>query len=103
MNQKIIFITGATAGFGKAAAYLFAEHGWNLILAGRRKERLDAIEKDIEATYPVSVMTLCFDIRKKEYAFQSIQDLPHDWKEIDVLLNNAGLASGLSLIQNGDV
>lgn len=103
MDHKIIFITGATSGFGKAIAYVFAQHGWNLILTGRRQERLSDIEKEITANYPVKVMTLCFDIRNRKQTEQMIHDLPHDWKEIDVLVNNAGLASGLSLIQDGNI
>ncbi len=103
MDNKIIFITGATSGFGKAIAYMFAQHGWNLILTGRRQERLSSIEKEIISNYPVKVMTLCFDIRNRKQTEQMIHDLPYDWKEIDVLVNNAGLASGLSLIQDGDV
>jgi NADP-dependent 3-hydroxy acid dehydrogenase YdfG len=101
MNNKIIFITGATAGFGKAIAYQFAQFGWNLVLTGRREDRLDEIEKDILANYPVKVQTLCFDVRDRDKTEQMINDLPHDWKEIDVLVNNAGLASGLSLINEG--
>ena len=103
MDNKIIFITGATSGFGKAIAYVFAQHGWNLILTGRREERLSAIEKEITDTYPVKVITLCFDIRDRKQTEQMIHDLPHAWKEINVLVNNAGLASGLSLIQDGDI
>jgi len=103
MNPKIIFITGATAGFGKAIAYQFAQHGWNLVLTGRRQDRLDAIEKDILANYPVKVHSLCFDVRDRKQTEQMINDLPYDWKEIDVLVNNAGLASGLSLIQEGNI
>jgi len=101
MQRKIIFITGATAGFGKAIAYQFAQVGWDLVLTGRRQDRLDAIEKDILANYQVKVQTLCFDIRDRRNTEEIINDLPHDWKEIDVLVNNAGLASGLSLIQEG--
>jgi 3-hydroxy acid dehydrogenase/malonic semialdehyde reductase len=103
MNRKTIFITGATAGFGKAIAYHFAQHGWNLILTGRRKDRLDTMEKDITRNQAVQVLTLCFDIRDREATAMAVQDLPHDWKNIDVLVNNAGLASGLSLIQEGDI
>lgn len=100
--NKTILITGATAGFGKAIAYLFAGHGWNVILTGRRQERLKKIEDDIIVQYGVNVLSLNFDIRKKNDVLQAINDLPHDWKKIDVLVNNAGLASGLSLIQDGN-
>ena len=99
MANKTILITGATAGFGKAIAYKFAEHGWNIIITGRRKDRLKKIEEDIIAQFGVKVLSLCFDVRKRSDVEQSINDIPHDWKKIDVLVNNAGLASGLSLIQ----
>lgn len=99
---KIIFITGATAGFGKAIAYKFAAHGWDVIINGRRRERLTAIEQDLREQYGARVLSLPFDIRDREEVTRSIQSLPHDWKNIDVLVNNAGLASGLSTIQEGD-
>lgn len=101
-TKKIIFITGVTAGFGKAMAYKFAEHGWNLILNGRRTERLRVIEQELSETYGTKVMTLAFDVRNNEEVRHAIDSLPHDWKNIDVLVNNAGLAMGLSLIQDGD-
>jgi 3-hydroxy acid dehydrogenase/malonic semialdehyde reductase len=103
MKEKIIFITGATSGFGKAAAYKFAEHGWNVIITGRRAERLKEIEEEITKTYSTKVLTLCFDIRNRKQTEQVINDIPHGWKKIDVLVNNAGLAQGLSLIHEGDV
>ena len=96
-------ITGATAGIGKACAYTFAQHGWNLILTGRREERLREIENDIKNLSEVKVISLAFDVRNKEEVSNAIRSLPHDWKKIDVLLNNAGLAQGLSLIQEGNV
>ncbi len=102
MKGKIIFITGATAGFGKAIAYKFAEHGCNIIITGRRNDRLKKIEEEIKSLYGVKVLSLCFDVRKKNDVAQAINDLPHDWKKIDVLINNAGLAQGLSLIQDGN-
>ncbi len=103
MNGKIILITGATAGFGKAIAYKFAERGWNIIITGRRKDRLKKIEDDITSQFNVKVLSLDFDVTKRKTVEQSINDIPHDWKKIDVLVNNAGLASGLSLIQDGNV
>ncbi len=101
--MKTILITGGTAGFGKAIAYKFAEHGWNIIITGRREERLKQIEEDIQKLYGVKVLSLKFDVRKRREVEQSIHDLPHDWKKIDVLVNNSGLASGLSLIQDGNI
>jgi NADP-dependent 3-hydroxy acid dehydrogenase YdfG len=103
MSNKIILITGATAGFGKATAYKFAEHGWNIIITGRRKDRLKQIEDEIMRTFSVKVLSLSFDIRKRKEVEQVINDIPHDWKKIDVLVNNAGLAQGLSLIHEGDI
>jgi len=103
MNIKTIFITGATAGFGKAIAYKFAAHGWNIIITGRRNELLKKIEEDLTNQFGVKVISLRFDVRKRNDVLQAINDLPHDWKKIDVLVNNAGLASGLSLIQDGNI
>ena len=103
MNGKIILITGATAGFGEAMAYKFAQHGWNIIITGRRNDRLKKIEDDLSDLFGVKVLSLCFDVRKRNDVQQAILGLPQDWKKIDVLVNNAGLASGLSLIQDGNI
>src|ERR1041384_7726493 len=103
MDGKIIFITGGTAGFGKAFAFKFAEHGWNIIITGRREQLLKKVEEEIKAQFGVKVLSLCFDIRRKNDVQQAVNNLPHDWKKINVLVNNAGLASGLSLIQDGDI
>ena len=103
MKNKIIFITGATAGFGKAIAYKFAEHGCNIVITGRRNERLKLLEEDLIKQYGVKVLSLCFDVRKRNDVKQSIASLPHEWKKIDILVNNAGLASGLALIQDGNL
>lgn len=103
MESKTIFITGATAGIGKAAAYKFAEHGWNIIINGRRADLLRELENEIKNNFSVQVLTLPFDVRDKVEVSTSIRSIPHDWKKIDVLLNNAGLAQGLSLIQEGSI
>ena len=103
MNNKTIFITGATAGFGKAIAYKFAEHGWNIIATGRRNDRLKQLDDDLSKQFGVKTLSLCFDVRKRNDVKEAINSIPHDWKKIDVLVNNAGLASGLALIQDGDV
>lgn len=102
-RKKIVFITGATAGFGKAIAYKFAQHGYDLIINGRREDRLRTIEKDLSEQYGCKVLSLPFDVRNRQKVTESIGDLPHDWKTIDVLINNAGLASGLSTIQEGNI
>lgn len=100
--MPIIFITGATAGFGKAIAIKFSEHGYNVIINGRRTDRLKKLEDEIKIAFGVNVFSLPFDVRDKKAVEESIYSLPHDWKDIDVLVNNAGLAQGLSTIQDGD-
>jgi len=99
--NKTIMITGATAGFGRATAVKFARHGYNLILTGRRKERLSELEKDL-IPYNIKVLTLNFDVRNKTEVETAINNLPGEWKNIDILINNAGLAVGLSHIDDGD-
>ena len=100
--MKTILITGATSGFGEAAAYKFAANGWNLILTGRRKERLDAIENTINDKFAVNVLSLCFDVRNLNEVQNAVHSLPDNWRNIDVLLNNAGLAAGRGPIQTGE-
>jgi 3-hydroxy acid dehydrogenase / malonic semialdehyde reductase len=96
---KTILITGATSGFGEASAHLLAQHGHRLILTGRRNERLIALKNELSHT---DVITLCFDVRDEIAVKQALDSLPQEWKTIDVLINNAGLASGLARIQDGD-
>jgi len=97
--NKIAFITGATSGIGRATALLLAQHNFDIIATGRRSERLQELEAQI---INVRVKTLTFDVRDKAAVQAAIAGLPDDWKNIDVLLNNAGNAHGLSPIQNGD-
>lgn len=103
MNQKIALITGATAGIGYETAFLLAQNNYNLILTGRRKERLETIKKQLESNFDCKVLTLNFDIRKKEEVESTLTTLPEEWKSIDVLLNNAGLAAGLGPVNSADV
>lgn len=91
---KIVFITGATSGFGKATAYKFAANGYDLIINGRRTGRLDQLAAELENKYNVAVLTLPFDVRNEKSVFDSINNLPEQWKAIDILVNNAGLALG---------
>ena len=95
-------ITGATSGFGKAIAKKFAKNEYSLIITGRRKELLDELESDLHSSGKLNVLSLCFDVRKKEEVESVIASLPEEWKKIDILVNNAGLAVGLSHIQDGD-
>lgn len=101
--MSIIFITGATSGFGKAIAYQFAQRGYDIIINGRREDRLREIENDIVSNFGVRVFSLPFDVRNKVDVETAIKSLPESFKAIDILVNNAGLASGLSSIQDGDV
>ncbi len=101
--MSTVLITGATSGFGRAIALKFAEHGWNVIATGRRKDRLVQLENEIRSTYETKVFSLVFDVRNQLEVHEAIHSLPHDWKSIDVLVNNAGLASGLSPIQDGEI
>lgn len=100
--NKIIMITGATTGFGKATALKFAENGFNIIITGRRKELLDELEKELQTVGNIKTLSLNFDVRKKDEVESVIENLPEEWKKIDILVNNAGLAVGLSHIQDGD-
>src|SRR6266513_619282 len=91
---KIVFITGATAGFGKACAEKFASEGYDLILNGRREERLDEIKSQLENHFNIAVFLLPFDVQDRENVFASVRHIPEEWQSIDVLINNAGLALG---------
>lgn len=99
--SKTIFITGATSGIGAATAFLLAEKGYNLILCGRRKERLE--EMKTQCSNAGSVTLLQFDVRDQNSVFEKIGSLPKGGKEVDVLINNAGNAHGMDLIHNGDI
>lgn len=99
--EKIVLITGATAGIGEACAEKFAANGYNLILTGRRKERLEKIKEELELAYKVKVHTLAFDVRKNEEIKNAIESLPESWNDIDILINNAGLSQGLDPVQDG--
>ncbi|MBK5722370.1 SDR family NAD(P)-dependent oxidoreductase [Dysgonomonas sp. Marseille-P4677] len=101
--RKIALITGATSGLGRAIALRLAKEGYDVIITGRRKERLEELEKEIEIKYESKVYSLCFDIRVYNQVEDAINSLPQDWKNIDVLVNNAGLAAGLDPIQKGVV
>lgn len=98
--MKTALITGATSGIGEATARAFAKMGYNLIICGRREDALEALQKELSAE--VNVETLAFDVRNKAEVFSAIQNLPEDFKRIDVLINNAGNAHGLEPIQEGN-
>ncbi|NLN29821.1 MAG: SDR family NAD(P)-dependent oxidoreductase [Bacteroidales bacterium] len=100
--DRIIMITGATAGFGRAIAKKFAANGYNIIITGRRKERLDEVIKEVSG-YNTDILTLNFDVRKRYEAEAAIEGMPEKWKNIDILVNNAGLAVGMSHIHDANV
>ncbi len=99
---KISLITGATSGIGKACAQRFAKEGYNVIITGRREERLQDLKKELEGTLNIEVLLLAFDIREREAVEKAVTSLPENWKKIDVLVNNAGLALGLNPIHEGN-
>lgn len=96
--NKIALITGATSGIGKATALKLAEQGYQLILCGRRAEKLEELTKQLNTP----VFTLTFDVRNPEDVESQLASLPDEWQNIDVLVNNAGNAHGFSPIQTGD-
>jgi len=103
MNQRIALITGATAGIGLETAHLLAENKFDLILTGRRKERLEALKIDLTLKFNCKVHVLNFDIRQRAAVETALESLPDEWKAIDVLINNAGLAAGMGPVNLADV
>ena len=99
--NKIALITGATSGIGRAVADIFAENKYNLIVTGRRSERLQELKAALERQHGIGVLALCFDVRDNDEVVRNIASLPVEWRNIDVLVNNAGLAVGLNHIQDG--
>ena len=96
----IALITGATSGIGKSCAVQFAQKGCNVIITGRRNERLQSLKQELETGYNVKVLTLNFDVRDNEQVEKNLNNIPEEWKQIDFLVNNAGLAAGKDPIQS---
>ena len=101
--SKIILVTGASSGFGKAIATKFAAGGWNVIITGRRKEKLDELAKALEANYGIKTLSLVFDVQDKKAVFDKLQNLPAEWQAINILVNNAGLALGRDSFENANL
>lgn len=101
--KKIVFITGATSGFGEACAHTFAANGYALILNGRREERLQSLQQKLQQQYNTQSYLLPFDVQQQSAVFESINQLPEEWKSIDILINNAGLALGRDLFQDASL
>lgn len=100
-KNKIVLITGASSGIGQASAVEFAKHGAKLILAARRKDRLDELASKLVNEHKAEVLTLELDVRNQKDVQKAIDGLPAEWANIDILLNNAGLSRGLEKIQEG--
>jgi 3-hydroxy acid dehydrogenase/malonic semialdehyde reductase len=101
--KPIALVTGATSGFGKATAERFAREGWNIIITGRREERLKALKNELESAHSIQVHTLAFDVQSLDACRGALNSLIDDWKSIDVLVNNAGLALGRESFVDGSI
>lgn len=103
VKTKTVLITGATSGIGRATAALFAKHGYRVIATGRRAERLDELKTIFKEKYNADLFTLPFDVRNYDAVTSAIETLPEEWREVDILINNAGLSRGLSPIHEGEL
>lgn len=101
MEKKIVMVTGATSGIGEACAKKFANGGYNVIITGRRHDKLEALKTQLEAQ-GARVLALTFDVREREAARKVVESIDGEWADIDVLVNNAGLALGLDKEYEGD-
>ena len=100
---KIVFITGASSGFGKACAEKFACHGYDVIINGRREERLLELKEHLEKKYNTAILVSAFDVRNRQEVFDAVKNIPNEWQHIDVLINNAGLALGRDYFDDADL
>jgi len=103
MSRKIAFITGSSAGIGAATAKLLASQQYNLILAARRIDALKQLSTELNTQFGINTLVVQLDVRNRKEVEETISGLPVEWKKINVLVNNAGLASGLSSIDEGDI
>ncbi len=101
--NRIVLITGATSGFGEACARKFAANGYNIIITGRRKERLVQLSFELQSQYNVKVLSLHFDVRHRAETIKELTTLSNEWCNIDVLINNAGLAAGRDDFENASL
>jgi NADP-dependent 3-hydroxy acid dehydrogenase YdfG len=101
--KKIALITGATSGIGSATAHILARNNFDLIITGRRKNLLEDLKKELGIKYKCDILTLNFDVREQKMVEKMLNTIPENWRKIDVLINNAGLAAGLAPIQSGDL
>ncbi len=101
--MKTALVTGTTSGFGRSIAIRLAKLGYNLLITGRRNDRLEELKKQLQADYSIQVMSLCFDVRDNEACTKALQNLPELFNKIDLLINNAGLAAGSSPFQESEL
>ena len=101
--NKIVLITGATSGIGKACAEKFASAKFNIIITGRRNERLIELKNQLEKEFGIEVLSLCFDVQNRQAVADAFTNLPERWQKIDVLINNAGLALGRDSFEDADM
>lgn len=101
--NKIVLITGATAGIGKACAIKFASAKFDIIITGRRNERLTELKTQLEKDFDIGVLSLCFDVQNRQAVADAFTSLPERWQKIDVLINNAGLALGRDSFEDADL
>ena len=103
LKDKIVFISGASSGIGEACAIEFAELESHLILCARRKDRLEKLSNDLKNKYGIKVLAIELDVRDKIAVENQINNLPEEWKKIDIVVNNAGLSRGLDLLHEGKI
>ncbi len=101
--QKVVFITGASSGFGKACAEKFSCHGYDVIINGRREEKLLELKEHLEKKYNTAILISVFDVRNRQEVFDAVKTIPDEWQHIDVLINNAGLALGRDYFDDADL
>ena len=99
--KTIVLITGATSGIGEASAHLFAQNGFAVVITGRREDRLNKLSNSLKEKYGADVLSLCFDVRNQAEVESNLKSLHGDWRDISILVNNAGLAAGKDPIQHG--
>ena len=101
--NKIVLITGATSGIGEACAHKFAAAGNHLIITGRRADRLHKLQQELESAFSIKVLPLVFDVQDRNAVMENLGKLPAEWQNIDILINNAGLAAGRDLFEEADL
>ena len=102
MAQRTVLITGASSGIGEACAHAFAASGDRLVLVARRGDRLEALAADLEQQHGTRTLPMTLDVRDREAVAATLGALPDDWRDVDVLVNSAGLASGFAAVQDAD-